>query len=178
MDWTKFTRGLKGIDRIECDVVPYNEEYAIKIVTPKFAIALLGFKSGDMPKQLEPVIRSCNMGQTKKAFGNQNEVKRPYELSRTPLVYDPGDKDDALYIFEGTHEKFESKKPFFIKKRYFDLIPGDIITLVAPGEDWGGVLFISTESYGYILPHKPNKAERESILDTAKLLKGVVQHGS
>lgn len=173
MDWTKFANGLKGIDRIECDVIPVNGEFAIQVATPFFAIALTGFQHGVLPKQLCQIARSCNEGNAKKPFEVQNNVKRPYALSRTCLTYDPGDKDRAFYVFEGTHEIFGERKPFFIKKRYIDLIPGDLTVLAAPVESScaGGILFISTQSYGYIMPHKPNNTDWANLMNAATLLK-------
>ena len=174
MNWTKFAKGLTGISRIECDIIPVNNEYGIKIATPAFAIALAGFRQSSPPKELEEIVRSFNVGAAKKAFERQRERQRPYDLSRTCLTYDPDDKTKALCIYEGTYNGNGMKKTFFIKKRYLDLIPGDITALCAGENIDDGILFISTQSYGYILPHRLNPAEREAICEAANLLKGVL----
>lgn len=170
MNWTKLANGLKGIDRIECDMVPYNDEYALRLVTPALAITVAGLQHSEIPEQLASMVRSFNVGATEKVFSMHEPDYRPYILSRAHLNYEPGDRSKTLYIFEGIHQKnYEEKKLFFIRKRYFDLIPGEVVTLAAPAE-LGSILFISTESFGYIMPYVPKSEEWEDMKSVAKML--------
>lgn len=172
MNWTNLAKALKEQTRIECDVIPVGTEYALLLASASFAIAIPGLKYNMVPKAIKPLVHSCNLGEAKKVFEKQDKIERPYSLESTYISYHSGASDnkrDFLFL-EGVRDNSPERRPFFIKEKYYNMIPGDVISLHAP-DAYGGILFISTESYGYILPYTPEVKEREHILDMISILR-------
>lgn len=175
MDWTKLENTFIKESRIESDIIQIKEKFALLLVTKQIAMAIVDLDTPVIPAALADMIPTPNTGEAEKIFKKQQDIERPFYLSSSYMSYHPGAGSGIncreFLLLSGKREDGSDERLFFIRKDLYDLIPGEVTVLVAP-EGAKSIMYISTESYGYIMPYIPENDEKRRVMEmTDKLRK-------